>query len=143
MDLSLLLKVTLALGAGLVTSILASRVRASVRHLILAATFGALVALPIASAFPTALEVTIPVGAETIREMVAPVVEQALTTGEPPDVLRNDLHPAPAGAWRLRSNVGRDDHVRKFPQCVTLGQRLRLGDIESHSGELLAVERFH
>jgi beta-lactamase regulating signal transducer with metallopeptidase domain len=49
-DIAILLKVTFVLALGLVAARLAGRARASVRHLLLASTLGALIALPLASA---------------------------------------------------------------------------------------------
>ena len=50
-ELDILLKVTMVLMLGLVTSGLATRARASVRHLLLASTLAALIGLPLAAAW--------------------------------------------------------------------------------------------
>ena len=47
MDLAIILRATIVLGAALLIAQLCGRARASVRHVILAAAFGILVALPV------------------------------------------------------------------------------------------------
>jgi ankyrin repeat protein/beta-lactamase regulating signal transducer with metallopeptidase domain len=58
-ELDILMKVTMVLLAGLIASGLASRARASVRHLLLASTLGALIGLPLAAAMAPDLVVGI------------------------------------------------------------------------------------
>jgi bla regulator protein blaR1 len=60
--LSILLKATLFLALGLTAAWLARRERASVRHLLLAATFGTLLALPFLVLLGPAVSIEIPVG---------------------------------------------------------------------------------
>lgn len=58
-ELDILMKVTMVLLLGLIATRLAARARASVRHLLLASTLGALIALPLAAAFAPDLVVAI------------------------------------------------------------------------------------
>jgi bla regulator protein blaR1 len=58
-ELDILLKVTVVLLLGLLATRLAARARASVRHLLLASTLGALIALPLAAALGPDLVVAI------------------------------------------------------------------------------------
>jgi beta-lactamase regulating signal transducer with metallopeptidase domain len=59
-ELSLAVKATIALAAGLTIAAAASRARASVRHLVLAATLGSLLVLPLASAFSPSVSIVVP-----------------------------------------------------------------------------------
>jgi ankyrin repeat protein/beta-lactamase regulating signal transducer with metallopeptidase domain len=58
-ELDILMKVTMVLLLGLIATRLAARARASVRHLLLASTLGALIALPLAAALTPDLVVAI------------------------------------------------------------------------------------
>ena len=58
-ELDILMKVTMVLLLGLIATRLAARARASVRHLLLASTLGALIALPLAAALAPDLVVAI------------------------------------------------------------------------------------
>jgi polysaccharide export outer membrane protein len=60
-ELSLLLKITVLLGAGLIAVRFARRTRASRRHLVLACTFAAVAGLPLAAAFGPAVSVPLPI----------------------------------------------------------------------------------
>jgi beta-lactamase regulating signal transducer with metallopeptidase domain len=62
--LSIVLKATLFLALGLTTAWLMRRQRASVRHLVLAATFATLLALPVLVLLGPAVSIGIPIGAE-------------------------------------------------------------------------------
>jgi beta-lactamase regulating signal transducer with metallopeptidase domain len=62
--LPLLIKVTVALVFGLVAAAAAPRARASLRHLFLACTFGALTGLPIAAALAPSIAIEVPVERE-------------------------------------------------------------------------------
>jgi uncharacterized protein (TIGR03435 family) len=66
--LSLLLKVTLILGAALLSTWVARRSRASVRHLLLAASFAMLLVLPAASAISPSVSVAVPSSVENALE---------------------------------------------------------------------------
>ena len=59
-ELALLVKATLVLLAGLAVARLAVRARASVRHLVVASSFVALVALPLVIAFVPAIAIEVP-----------------------------------------------------------------------------------
>lgn len=76
-ELSILGKATVLLAAGLLAAHFAARARASVRHLLLAATMGSLIALPLVAAVAPALTLEIPVARQSIstpdRQEVAPV----------------------------------------------------------------------
>jgi beta-lactamase regulating signal transducer with metallopeptidase domain len=70
--LDMLLKATAILALGLAASRVAARARASVRHLILAATFGALVALPLAALVVPRVTVLVPVPRPSTAVALAP-----------------------------------------------------------------------
>ena len=59
-ELSLLVKATILMGAGLTAAGLARRARASVRHVVLAATLASLLALPLAAATELAIPIEVP-----------------------------------------------------------------------------------
>ena len=59
-ELSLLVKATVVMGAGLAAAGLARRARASVRHVVLAATLASLLALPLAAATELAIAIEVP-----------------------------------------------------------------------------------
>lgn len=61
-ELSLLVKATLVMAIGLTGARLARRSRASVRHLVLVATFGTLVALPVVALVMPSIVIGVPVG---------------------------------------------------------------------------------
>src|SRR5688500_12106326 len=70
-ELDILLKVTMVLVLGVMATGLATRARASVRHLLLASTLGALIGLPLAAVLAPDLvvavqlpQVTAPAGAD-------------------------------------------------------------------------------
>ncbi len=60
MELSIGLKATVIVGAGLAAARMACRARASVRHVCIAATFAALALLPVAAAFIAPVSVEVP-----------------------------------------------------------------------------------
>ena len=62
-ELSILVKATLAVTAGLLTARVARRGRASTRHVILAATFAALLALPLAAILAPSVGFAVPISA--------------------------------------------------------------------------------
>src|SRR5262245_20945762 len=68
LGLELLVKATVILAAGLIAAGLARRAQASVRHLILAATFGALIFLPLAVVALPNLDVRVPIAAASAVE---------------------------------------------------------------------------
>lgn len=74
LELSILLKATVVLLLGLLAAQLSARARASVRHLLLAATLGALAALPLVAALAPALTVAVPVPASVspLTTVIAP-----------------------------------------------------------------------
>jgi beta-lactamase regulating signal transducer with metallopeptidase domain len=108
--LALLLKVTLVLVFGLIATRLASRARASVRHLLLASTLGAVVALPAAAVIvpdlvvaielPAAAPSTAPVGAPRSSDTVAAattLAERLSVAATSVDAARRTLAPSTAG----------------------------------------------
>ena len=88
-DLSILAKATAIVGAGLVAARLASHARASVRHLLLAATFASLIALPLLLVAGPQATIDVPVG--YTRASVAPAV-----AGRPADAARPGAVDGPA-----------------------------------------------
>jgi beta-lactamase regulating signal transducer with metallopeptidase domain len=78
-ELSLLAKATLVLGAGLVAARLAGRSRASIRHLLLAATFAAVLLLPVVAM--TAPEIEVPIVTVSARLDVSAVSAPAGSGG--------------------------------------------------------------
>lgn len=87
-EASILVRATLVLILGLAASRLARRARASVRHLVLTSTFGALLVLPTLAAVTPAVVVEIPVASPSSRA-IAPV--------ETPSTMA----PAPSGRGAL------------------------------------------
>lgn len=83
--MSILAKVSLATALGLAAAWLASGNRAAVRHALLAATFGAILLLPIASGVLPPVQVGVPVGVESRAAL-------------PPLVMGGDASPAVATA---------------------------------------------
>ncbi len=83
MELSLLVKATLILLAGLIVTQLTHKSRASVRHLVIAAAFAALIALPVLLlAAPTmTIDVPVTVSTATIENIVTPT---AIDNSAPP-----------------------------------------------------------
>jgi bla regulator protein blaR1 len=83
--LAILLKATVVLGVGLAAARLASRERASLRHLLLAATFATLIALPMVSLSGPDLSIQLPAAtAPGGRSLTAaPVTERVATPGTP------------------------------------------------------------
>jgi ankyrin repeat protein/beta-lactamase regulating signal transducer with metallopeptidase domain len=73
MDLALIVKITIVLLVGLSAAGAARRARASVRHLILAATFAALLALPTVPSVLPDLEVAVPSAKAAITAVVPDV----------------------------------------------------------------------
>jgi beta-lactamase regulating signal transducer with metallopeptidase domain len=71
-ELTIMAKATLVLALGLAVATLLGRARASVRHLVLAGTFGVLLALPIGAAFLPAFSIEVSAGGS-----VAPIAAQA------------------------------------------------------------------
>ena len=65
-ELSIVVKATVLLALGLGTGRLARRTRASVRHVLLASTFGVLLALPVAAFFEPPVSAN-PAGVKPIR----------------------------------------------------------------------------
>ena len=113
-ELSVLAKATLILFAALVTVRLARRARASVRHLVIAASFAALIALPI-------LVASIPAIAIELR----PAGQQA---GGPATGRQAS---GPAGQQEASTPAGRQEAVVPNPSAfplarVSLGQVLRM-----------------
>jgi beta-lactamase regulating signal transducer with metallopeptidase domain len=95
-ELSLLLKATAILAVGLAAARLTPRARASVRHLILACTFGALLGLPIVAALAPAAVIEIPVAAPS--GVLSPLAGPAATAIVRPEPSRRSQHPpVPAG----------------------------------------------
>jgi hypothetical protein len=66
-ELSLLAKATMLMAAGLIGARIVRRSRASVRHLVLVATFGALTALPIVALVMPSIAIGVPVTAGSDR----------------------------------------------------------------------------
>ena len=64
----ILVKVTIAVALALGVSRALSRSRASVRHLVLMAAFGALLVLPVASRMTPAIELAVPVASGQLGE---------------------------------------------------------------------------
>jgi len=101
-ELALLLKVTIVLAFGLIATRLAARARASVRHLLLAATLGALVALP-------AVAVVVP------NLVVAIELPAMATPAAPADVTRSSgtVAAAPTLGERLSVAATSVDEARR------------------------------
>ena len=71
-ELSLLAKATVLLAAGLIGARIVRRSRASVRHLVLVATFGALGALPLVALVMPSIAIEVPVTAGSDRGQTGP-----------------------------------------------------------------------
>jgi beta-lactamase regulating signal transducer with metallopeptidase domain len=103
-ELSILVKATAVLALGLAAARLAARAPASVRHLLLTATFAALVALPFAAVLVPGVVIEIPLADASARittPSAAPVSERAsmpATAGHQPE--RRRRADALAALWR-------------------------------------------
>ena len=82
-ELDILMKVTMVLLLGLIATRLAARARASVRHLLLASTLGALIALPVAAALAPDLVVAIQLPQAT-HPLAAPTDAEAFALTRAP-----------------------------------------------------------
>ena len=82
-ELSIVIKATVALAAGLTAAALASRARAAVRHVVLAATLGAVAALPLGGALLPALTVAVelPAAVTTPAPVSTPVAAADAAAG--------------------------------------------------------------
>ncbi|HEY7498864.1 MAG TPA: M56 family metallopeptidase [Vicinamibacterales bacterium] len=85
-ELSLAVKATIVLAAGLAISAAAARARSSVRHLAMASTLGALLALPVASALAPSLAIVVPVSTTVER---APAIASASGAAASPAAARD------------------------------------------------------
>jgi bla regulator protein BlaR1 len=94
--LSLLVKATVALAAGLTMAAVAARARASVRHLAMAATFAVLLALPLAVAFAPPVSIAMPSGTPAVSETVTAAFEQPFLMITPSPALVGGSAAAPA-----------------------------------------------
>src|SRR5688572_13836418 len=107
-ELSLVFKATVLLGVTLATVGLSARTRASRRHLILASSFAALIALPVAAALMPAVAIPLPMadppGAAIAEARSIAVVETAQVSPRPvPGAQRIPASPAlPSSMTLLR-----------------------------------------
>ena len=93
----MLVKATLVLLAGLAVARLAVRARASVRHLVVASSFLALVALPLVIAFVPAIAIEVPAPAAGIAPLISERRREALAeTPAASDVSITILNPSAA-----------------------------------------------
>ena len=83
MDLALIVKVTIVLVVGLSAAAAARRTRASVRHVILATTFAAVVALPAVPSVLPGLEIPVPPARAAISAVVPAIVPARAPAGAP------------------------------------------------------------
>lgn len=93
--LSLLLKTTLALVAGLAVAAMATHARASLRHVVLASTFAVLLALPFAVALIRPVSVAVPFGSPSMNDAVTAAIGRPVLTLAPPPALVGDVAGAP------------------------------------------------
>lgn len=110
MDLAIILRATIVLGAALLVARLCGRARASVRHVILAAAFGILVALPVAWPLPAAIELPL---ASPLTNHAAVVASGPVETAPP--------MPLPVGTILLSVWVA-GIVVSLIPLLVAIGQ---------------------
>ena len=101
MDLALMIKVTIALTVGLCATAAARRARASVRHVILAATFASVLAIPAVPSLLPDVEVAVPSARAAITAVV-PEVSVRATATHTSERARTALSPAsriPVATW--------------------------------------------
>lgn len=84
---SILFKASILLALGLVAAFLAGRSRAALRHIVLAATFGTLIILPLAAVSGPKLLVEIPISG--VSELLAPGVALPSSSGASPFATSN------------------------------------------------------
>jgi hypothetical protein len=101
-ELALLIKATLVLGAGLMAARLAGRSRASVRHLVLAATFTTVAILPLVAM--TTSEIDVPVVTASARLEVTATPTPAAPRASIP--AGSEGLPGRTSAWRLWAGRG-------------------------------------
>ena len=82
-ELSIIVKATIVLGGALVVTHLSRTARASVRHLVVAGAFGALIALPVWRAAAPAMTIDVPVSASAAPR--TPAVTGRVNTTAPPE----------------------------------------------------------
>jgi uncharacterized protein (TIGR03435 family) len=82
--LEIAVKATILLGLGLASIALARHLRASRRHLVLAATFAALLALPLSVTVPLPVRIGIPVGVPAPRTPAEPARDEIVVTASQP-----------------------------------------------------------
>jgi bla regulator protein blaR1 len=102
-ELAILAKATAILVLGLIASRLTVRARASVRHLVLSATFGSLALMPLVALLAPAIIIEVPIA----RQTIAPPTSVQPGT---PRVMPGEDHNAPAPpapiAWRSVARIG-------------------------------------
>lgn len=101
-ELSLLAKATLILLAALAATAISRRARASVRHLVVATSFAALIVLPVFLLMPP-FSVDVPIAAAAAGNAAA-MVEAPIRGGQPsPAAIESDTTPAntPLPAWSI------------------------------------------
>ena len=86
LELSILSKATILLVLGLAASSLARRGRASVRHVVLAATFAALLALPLIVLAVPSFKIEVPVRYRSVQLSAASVASPSQNVARPLDV---------------------------------------------------------
>src|SRR5229473_7973176 len=66
-------------------------------------------------------------------------VPQTLIANKETDIFLEHRDPSRMGTGRIAGDMRREDDVRELPQGMALGQRLRIGDVQSGSGQSLAI----
>ena len=102
-DVAIVAKATLILALGLATTPLARRARASVRHLILAATFGTVSVLPLVVRTVPAVTVAVPVLGERHYEAASRRAARAAAVGDAAVANDGALLPRPSLAMVARA----------------------------------------
>src|ERR1044072_6860844 len=86
LDLAIIGRATIVLAVGLIALILAGRARASLRHLLMASTFGALIVLPVAVSTPPPVTIRSPAYAPaTVGHLISNPVPGAVVAAKTVD----------------------------------------------------------
>ncbi|MGH9383569.1 MAG: hypothetical protein ACRD2N_04695, partial [Vicinamibacterales bacterium] len=99
MEIALLTKATAVLLVGLVSAALARRTRSSIRHMLLTATFAALVAIPIIGVGVPETAIAIPIATAAVP-VAAPAVQSVGPVSVPTPPVATPLQETPGISWR-------------------------------------------
>lgn len=101
-ELLLLLKATVVIALGLLAARLAGHARASIRHVVLTATFGALLALPLATTTNFEIPIGVPVASiqrQAVSDLTTTAMPRAVSPATSADTTRSGTASAQPVSW--------------------------------------------